>query len=322
MVVFLEKSINLPSGNYRSVFFTNRITTYNNEGNGSAGGWHGDYPTDSKSRQTHNISLIDYGHGFTYATRNQYKDSSNNTYNSYDAKLYPTFIFGMTNSGATLDDKLYVIGFENYSQMQAQFDGSTDYNGSTVSNVATLNSSGSYNGGSYNSRSIIAFDKPDTYDKVRIHDSDWNPKTETISQQEVDNNVGKALCFSSLSGDKYYEYEWIQLYQPSGSHLPYNAPASVSSTSDATYTATYQPEDRYDDDNNYIYIETSGTSVKPYVMFYDAANGGGNAIGGKIGDAAVSVGVQADKVGETTVYRVRLPKNAKSFSGCSDGSSL
>ena len=137
-----------------------------------------------------------------------------------------------------------------------------------------------------------------------------------ITKLEIDAHPGMALYFSSRNKEyKYTKYEWIQLYQNSSTHPPYNAPSPVSQGSaDATYTATYQPEDRYDEDNNYIYIETSGTSVKPYVMFYDDLNGSGNAIGGiKQGESAVSVGVKADKVDDTTVYRVRLPKNAKSF---------
>ncbi len=99
----------------------------------------------------------------------------------------------------------------------------------------------------------------------------------------------------------------------------------------ATYTATYQPEDRYgyisningsDDINNFIYIDvtpTSGTDptiADPYVTFY---NGSTTIQGVKDGsNPAVYSGIKADPTSTANLYRIRLPKNATSFK-ISDG---
>ena len=113
--------------------------------------------------------MIGYGHGFTYASRDKYPlNGDDNNYNRY---LYPTFIFGMTNSGATLNNgKLYVVGFDNANNdMSAKFDNSTSIQ-SLKLNVSTIWSDGQFHSYDYEGNiGITAFDKPATYSKVKIH---------------------------------------------------------------------------------------------------------------------------------------------------------
>ena len=97
----------------------------------------------------------------------------------------------------------------------------------------------------------------------------------------------------------------------------------IEAQSADTYVSEYQIEDRYgfvagindtNDVNNFIYVDTSAnTSYKPYVKFYPNADGSGTAIEGhKSDDNNTTSPIQMESAG-TNLYRIRLPKNAKSF---------
>ena len=103
--------------------------------------------------------------------------------------------------------------------------------------------------------------------------------------------------------------------------------ATTTGSSDTTYTATYQPEDRYGfitsrddysttlaDPDNFIYIST--TISDPYITFYDSNN---SAIGG---NNMATAGIKLLGVcgNSASLYKIRLPRNAKSFK-LADGAS-
>lgn len=108
----------------------------------------------------------------------------------------------------------------------------------------------------------------------------------------------------------------------------------------STVTYTYQPEDRYGmiseqntnydsvlgshDTNNFIHVTIPNSITKPYIKFYDsndsqisvstAANGLLlNAADMTLNGSDYSMLKSTDTANSTKTYRVRLPKNAKSF---------
>ena len=106
-------------------------------------------------------------------------------------------------------------------------------------------------------------------------------------------------------------------------------PVVIQTGSSTSYTSTYQPEDRYgyinnvtnhngDDGNTFNYVTINTGISTPYIRFYSTTNGTGAVIGG------VDKGIDLENAklnGLSTVgtkigadqYRVRLPKNARSF---------
>lgn len=110
----------------------------------------------------------------------------------------------------------------------------------------------------------------------------------------------------------------------------------------STVTYTYQPEDRYgmlseqntnndstlgfNDVNDFIYVTVPDSITTPYIKFFDASSNlispsaeNGlllNATGLTLNGEGYSMVASQDAVNTTTTYRVRLPKNAKSFAIC------
>ena len=143
----------------------------------------------------------------------------------------------------------------------------------------------------------------------------------------ANNNYGKGMVYF-VNSDGSFTLKGIgdESHSDSGywSNIAWtlenNTSGSISST---TYKTTYQIEDRYGyvsdingttDANNYIYVSTENcTSYVPYVKFYTNTEGTTGEMGGvKQGETAISTGIKMDSAG-TNLYRVRLPKNAKSF---------
>ena len=102
----------------------------------------------------------------------------------------------------------------------------------------------------------------------------------------------------------------------------------LSGTSAVSYTADYQPEDRYGmvdktgntDTNNFITINTQLSD--PYILFYNNVSGTGTPMfnGSKTsgtGDATTTgiklAALDTDSDTSNTSYKIRLPKYAKSF---------
>ncbi len=102
----------------------------------------------------------------------------------------------------------------------------------------------------------------------------------------------------------------------------------VVSNDGNTKSATYQPEDRYSyisnltnttgNGNDYNFITINTGIEKPYIKFYATTDGTGNVIGGvesgiNLEDAKLNgSSTVGTKIGDNK-YRIRLPKNAKSF---------
>ena len=84
--------------------------------------------------------------------------------------------------------------------------------------------------------------------------------------------------------------------------------SAVTSGSTTSCTTTYQPEDRYDDADNYIYI--NGVS-DPHIKFFDSGN---NVIGSGTDVSTYGIKLTSTESGDYAgYYKIRLPKNAASF---------
>ncbi len=170
--------------------------------------------------------------------------------------------------------------------------------------------------------------------KLKFRKTNPNSTTETIDFDYLTQYVrgtgrsGNTAYYSITalpSGD--VQAQTINIINASGTG---SWTTTTNGQSSSTYTATYQPEDRYSlitasdvngangtagtaDTNNFIYI--SGIST-PYVMFYTGTNGSGTAIGAVMsasngtptGSTTVVSGVKANASGG-----VRVPRGAKSF---------
>ena len=154
------------------------------------------------------------------------------------------------------------------------------------------------------------------------------------------------------SSTKYYEAEFVD-YVTHGTVTNHaaelSAPETTGSDTTTTYLYSYQPEDRYDgkitditakmDANNFITLVIPNSVSKPYIKFYSDANGteaneintattangktksnkglllnpvnsGTNANNMKLNTATYTC---LTNTGTNNTYKVRLPKNAKSF---------
>ena len=186
-----------------------------------------------------------------------------------------------------------------------------------------------YEGNNYNTTGRI-WVIPSGYNKVKFYRWDDNQgntsATWESNEYSVNDITGKQYTIPSGGGGALTQGGSVSAGAMGNTVTgTWSGGATLNPGRNATrYVASYQPEDRYgyisdinssDDINNYIYIDVSDSEITdPYVMFYPDENGGGIAIGGKEnGTGDVACGVKANRVGTTNVYRVRLPKNAKSF---------
>lgn len=167
----------------------------------------------------------------------------------------------------------------------------------------------------------------DGWTQVEFWDGDTNGTRGKVDWTNLsDNGVGNYLNFTSGN----YHTSINAVTNIVVKEKPYVTYSVQQHEDDINYTATYQIEDRYgyvssinsaygdtaDDKNNYIYINTSNVTTSgfaPYVRFYtNTAGNEGEICGVNTTDSTDTINIKADQVA-TNLYRVRLPKNAKSF---------
>ena len=178
--------------------------------------------------------------------------------------------------------------------------------------------------------------------KIEGNNNVWNGPPEDIPKpnglQNMDINVYDCDDVTSTYGNATYFGSGTTTYTVNTITFP-NTPASPT-----TYTVTYQPEDRYgmisdentngvlgfNDEDNFITLVIPAT-VTPYIKFYESTDGSGDAINNATSNASSKglllkpVAANDMKLNGTTytcestttegntTYKVRLPKNAKSF---------
>ena len=194
----------------------------------------------------------------------------------------------------------------------------------------SFNLSGVNNSGSYNKLIVFGYNNDLSSGKTR-----W--QTEDIDISGTPKNGGGRIyqITATQNGRGHYKVDYYGIgSSPENSGSWSNTGTittwslTTTSSGGGTYTAEYQPEDRYGmisnlnisnnpvtggtaDADNYIYINTSISD--PYIMFYsDLSATNGNKIGGT-GMAATGIRL-ADVCGNTgSPYRIRLPKDALLF---------
>ena len=178
--------------------------------------------------------------------------------------------------------------------------------------------------------------------KIEGNNNVWNGPPEDIPKpnglQNMDINVYDCDDVTSTYGNATYFGSGTTTYTVNTITFP-NTPASPT-----TYTVTYQPEDRYgmisdentngvlgfNDEDNFITLVIPAT-VTPYIKFYESTDGSGDAINNATSNASSKglllkpVAANDMKLNGTTytcestttegntTYKVRLPKNARSF---------
>ena len=179
---------------------------------------------------------------------------------------------------------------------------------------ASNQSLGSPEGGTFSGDNTKWFSIPNGATKVRFTYGDDNWATGYLNL-----NSGNGYGYG-----KYYKASNGETPQPMDP-FNYSNLVSWSGTSDswtdgvaneavnANYTLTYQPEDRYDETGNYIYIDNNGswTADNIRVTFLDDSN---NEIGVLTKDGSASNEAKAMKptaaTGSDYQYKVLLPKQA------------
>lgn len=194
-----------------------------------------------------------------------------------------------------------------------------------------------YNGMTGNSRYGDSFEVPsNNYSSLQIYrrkDNDdtqdkWRSVTFTLNST---NNYGRGQVYKlrKASSSNNIVFEYLGIGSPDYADSGYwdntatvwdiNTYSGVSTTD---CTATYQPEDRYSEANNDIYITVPDSITSPYVKFLDSSNALiGSATNGillngtdmKLNGTSHGVVSATDTTNSTTTYRIRLPKNAASF---------
>lgn len=245
------------------------------------------------TNQTANITLANYGYGQTFTP--------------------------LLSGGGTY---IYVLTNKNWTTMnqssQAKFSNATNFDGGSDFDEE-------YDGQGRGRKFVVSGTPSSVYLKGP---NDLTPSSTNSLTLNSGNNYGKGKVYLvkiNSSNQAYLDY--YGEYDPRKGNNKSQAECAVSgggSGNGGTYVATYQIEDRYgfvsdingtSDTDNFIYVDTTNnTSYKPYVVFYPNLNGGGTAIQGqKAGSSPVEYSpIQMESV-NATLYRIRLPKNAKSF---------
>lgn len=189
------------------------------------------------------------------------------------------------------------------------------YNGDDYTDSNKRTQMTDFNGDGFKGRKWVLDTNKTSFILAYEQGGNWSTTKTYYISDLVNNGIGSLYQVRYSNNQQAYVLDYKGIYNESNNSGYWESPTvtwpTLTSGTTTTCTATYQPEDRYDDANNFIYI--TGVS-DPHVKFFTSTDGTGTVIGGTDANTYGIKLTTAESSGTYSgYYKIRLPKNAASF---------